>query len=120
MQRITNTNTTNTMTKRAGLLSQVIKVETPDTIINEYGERVQTYHVSYTTRARVIHDRGSRDLANGEVFNSYSKTFLVRSYVPVSERDLIQYKGKKYRILTIEDRTEDYNDKQIVTELLNE
>lgn len=81
---------------------------------------MQNYAVSYTTRARVINDRGGRDLANGEVFNSYAKTFLVRSYVPISERDLIQFKGKKYRVLSIDDRTEDYNDKQVITELINE
>lgn len=108
------------MTKRAGLLSQVINVLSPQSTKNEYGELVQEYVVTYTTRARVVNDRGSRDLANGEVFNSYSKTFLVRSYVPVSERDLIQYKGKKYRVITIDDRTETSNDKQIVTELINE
>lgn len=108
------------MTKRAGLLSQVINVLSPQSTKNEYGELVQDYAVSYTTRARVIHDRGSRDLANGEVFYSYSKTFLVRSYVPITEKDLIQYKGKKYRVITIDDRTETSNDKQIVTELLNE
>lgn len=98
----------------------MISIHTPDTVTNEYGERVQTYHVSYTTRARVMNDRGGRELQNGEVFNSYRKTFLIRSYVPISERDLIEYKGKKYRVITIDDRTEDFNDKEVITELVNE
>lgn len=105
---------------RAGLLTQPIKILTPQSEINEYGEKVQEYKLKYTTRARVLHDNGTRENNNGEIFYPYQKTFNVRGYVPVDEFDLIEYKGKRYRITTIDDRLEDFNDKLIITDLIND
>lgn len=105
---------------RAGLLNEIIQILTPTSTVNEFGELVQTYNVSYTTRARVSHDSGTRSNENNEIFYNYSKTFTVRSYVPVNEFDLIQYNSKKYRIISIDDRIKQNNDKLIITELINE
>lgn len=106
--------------KRAGLLNEVIKILSPTSTVNEYGETVQTYKETYTTRAKVEHNSGTRTNENNEIFYSYTKTFTVRSYVPVKERDLVEYNGKKYRITTIEDRVKVYNDKLLLTELIND
>lgn len=106
--------------KRAGLLNEVITILTPTSNVNEFGEKVQTYSIRYTTRARVEHDSGTRSNENNEIFYSYQKSFTVRSYVPVNEFDLIQYNGKKYRITSIDDRIKTHNDKLIITELIND
>ena len=106
--------------KRAGLLTKPIKVLTPITTINEFGEQVQEYRFKYRTRARVLHDSGTRTNENGEIFYPYQKTFNVRSYVPISEYDLVEYDRKRYRVITIENRIEDNNDKLVITELIND
>ena len=106
--------------KRAGLLTKPIKILTPITTINEFGEQVQKYELKYKTRARVLHDNGARTIENGEIFYPYQKTFNVRSYVPISEYDLVEFDKKKYRVITIENRVEENNDKLIITELVND
>lgn len=105
--------------KRAGLLNEVIKILEPTSTINEFGEKVQTYNVKYTTRARVEHNNGTRSNENNEIFYSYQKTFTVRSYVPVTEFDLVEYNSKRYRIITIDDRIKVHDDKLLITELIN-
>ena len=105
--------------KRAGLLTKTIKILKPISETNEFGELVQEYQEKYSTRARVLHDSGTRTNENGEIFYPYQKTFNVRSYVPITEFDLIEYDSNKYRVITIENRIEDYNDKLIITELIN-
>lgn len=106
--------------KRAGLLQEIIRIYSPTSTVNEYGEKVQTYVKTYETRARVLHDNGTRTTENNEIFYSYQKTFNVRSYVPVTEFDQIEYNDKRYRILSIEDRVKTSNDKLIITELIND
>lgn len=108
------------MSKRAGLLAEIIHILSPRFVVNEFGEKVQTYVETYKTRARVDHNSGNRSLENNEIFYWYQKTFTVRSYVPINEFDLIQYNNKRYRVLSIEDRIHDYNEKLIITELVNE
>ena len=91
----------------------------PHSETNDFGEKVQTYSVTYETRARVLDDSGTRTIENGEVFHSYDKTFNVRSYVPITEKDQVEYLGKRYRVLSIEQRQEQ-DDKLIETELIND
>ena len=104
---------------RAGLLTRPITILTPKTTINEFGEQVQEYEFKYKTRARVLHDNGSRDIVNGEIFYPYKKSFNVRSYVPINEFDIIEFEGHQYRVVTIDNRIEKTNDKLVVTELIN-
>lgn len=106
--------------RRAGLLTQIIEIKSPTYQINEFGEKVQSYNVTYRTRARVTNDNGERTIENNEIFYSYTKTFQVRSYVPVKDKDLIHFKGQDYRILNIEDRKEEENDIVIHTVLVND
>lgn len=106
--------------RRAGLLNEEIKILSPSITTNEFGEKVQTYSVTYTTRANVEHTSGSRTLMNSEIWHDYKKAFKVRSYVPVSDEDLVLYDGKKYRILTIDNKIKISNEKVLITELVNE
>ena len=103
----------------AGRLNEQITIKTPKTVINDYGERVETYEVKYETRAAVQNDSGTRSNENDEIVYSYGKTFNVRRYVPVKETDIIIWQGREYRIITIQDRRE-WNDKLVTTELINE
>lgn len=105
--------------KRAGLLNEIIEIYRPTTTINDYGERVETYELIYTTRAEIINDSGGRTVENHEIVNTYNKTFNVRYYVPVLDTDEIRWQNKRYRIITTEKRR-NYNDIQIKTELINE
>ena len=106
--------------KRAGLLTKRITILEPQSVKNAYGELVQKYVEKYHTRARVFDQSGDRTQENGEIYYAYNKTFQVRSYVPVNDIDLVSYNGKKYRITSIEDRTEEENDKLIYGEQVNE
>lgn len=105
--------------KRAGLLNEIIKLYKPTTIINDYGEREDTFELYYTTRARVLNDGGSRNVTNDEIVFPYSKTFQVRYYVPVQDTMQVEWQNKRYRIISTEKRR-DENDILIKTELINE
>ena len=72
-----------------------------------------------TTRAKVNHSKGNRELQNEEIFYNYSKTFVVRIYVDIRDADRIKYGDKFYRVTSIEPDTQSQQ-KIIVTELVNE
>lgn len=103
----------------AGRLNEIIKIYHPTVTTNDYGEASEEYKLSYTTRAKVDHNSGTRTIENDEIVFDYNKTFTVRSYVPVTDVDRIEWQGKMYRILTTQQRRE-YNDIMITTELINE
>lgn len=103
----------------AGRLNEVVKIFDAVETVNEYGERSVEYVHHYTTRARVDFNTGNRSTENDEIVFNYYKTFNLRSYVPIVETSLIEWQGKRYRILTIEFRRE-YNDLVVNTELINE
>lgn len=103
----------------AGRLNEVIKIYHPTIIVNDYGEASEVYKLSYTTRAKVDHNSGTRTIENDEIVYDYNKTFSVRSYVPVGNDDRIEWQNKMYRILTSQKRRE-YNDIMITAELINE
>ena len=104
---------------QAGLFNKPITIFEPIDSINEYGERTTEWEWHYGTRAGVSYSSSNREFVNQEEFFSYTVTFTVRSYVPVTERDQIEFRGKRFRILTIEER-ELQNDKLIRAELINE
>lgn len=103
----------------AGRLNEVIKVYNVETTVNDYGERIEDYVLSMTTRARVDFNSGSRTNENDEIVYNYQKTFNVRSYVPVTDTSHIEWQEKMYRVLSVEKRRE-YNDIVVIAELINE
>lgn len=104
---------------RAGLLKERIGIYTNIIYTNEYGEETETWELKFSTRAKLIHNRGQRTMPNGEVFYTSVKTLEVRSYVPVNEFDRIEWDNKTYRILNI-DPDEAQNKKIISIELIND
>ena len=104
---------------QAGLFNKPITIFEPIDSINEYGERTIDWKRRYDTRANVVYASSARENQNSEEFFAYIVTFGVRSYVPVTERCQIEFRGKRFRIITIEER-ELQNDKLVIAELINE
>lgn len=103
----------------AGLLTEKIDILQPIEVGNAFGEKEVIYTPKYTTRARVIYDSGNREIVNDEIFYLYNVSFQMRIYVPITETSLIQWNGKRYRVLSIQERRE-YSDKMVKTALANE
>ena len=93
---------------QAGLLKNPIDIYKAVITTNEYGEQATEWVKAYSTRARLIHDSGNRQLPNGEVYYNYVKTFEIRQYVPISDFDRIFFDGNFYRILDIEPNNEQH------------
>ena len=97
----------------AGRLKEVITIQKPTISQNEYGANGTQWTDYITTRSDVQFESGNRDTEN------YTKIFTIRYYHNIDEKDRILWKGKLYRILSVEpDR-----DKQSIiirTELIND
>lgn len=104
---------------RAGLLEKLIEIYKPQITINEYGEQNEEFVYYRTIRAREIYNSGSRANENGDITYNYQRTFEVRHYQPISERDRIKYNGKMYIILSVEPRDRD-NYLRIDCDIVNE
>lgn len=104
---------------RAGLFKEQIEIIRAEITKNDFGEETTEWKTIYNTRARLIHDSGSRNLSNEEIVYSYIKTIMVRYYVPVEEFDRIMWNGKTFRIHEIEP-SEDKSFKTIKIELVND
>lgn len=104
---------------QAGLLNELVEIYKPSIESNEFGEQVQVYIKRVDTRAQVIYDSGQRNTSNNEIIYNYQKTFKFRRYIELMENYQLKYKGKMYRILSIEDIRQ-YNHKVVRAELINE
>jgi len=104
---------------KAGKLRDIIEIFKPVLNTTEYGDSVTSYEFHYKTRAEVIYNSGTKTNENNEVFYSTSRTFRVRYYVDVTEPMRIKFKDKYYQIISIEPNKY-YNNKTIITELVNE
>ena len=70
-------------------------------------------------KAQVISNSGNKQDQNYETDYVYTKTFVMRSYVPCKEWDRILYKDKMWNVISVdEDRI--MNNKTIVATLVNE
>lgn len=105
--------------RRAGLLNEIIDIYTLSATVNDYGEREETYMKTYTTRAAVNNDGGVRNVVNSEIVFPYTKSFIVRYYVPVGDTNQIEWQGTRYRVLSVEKRRA-FNDILIRTEIIND
>lgn len=89
---------------RAGLLSEVIKVERPVTTTDEFGANyIQWETFISKTKAQVTYSSGNRLNENNEIIFAYEVVFTVRIYHQIDERMRIIWKNKKYRILSLEE-----------------
>ena len=103
----------------AGQYNEIVKIYKSTETTNDYGERVVELVYICQTRAKVEASGGTRTNENNEIVYDLSKRFYVRSYIPVEDTTIIEYDGRKYRVITFDKRKEN-NDIQIVTELINE
>lgn len=104
---------------RAGLLTEIIDILSPNKVVSEYGEEKTEYIKSYRTRAQVVVQPSSREVSNDEIVYANQYDLRVRYYVPVEEFDLIVWHGKRYRILSIQPKRE-WNEKMLKIEKINE
>ena len=103
----------------AGQYNEIIKIYKTVETINDYGEREMTQVFVFKTRAKHEATSGTRNNENNEIVYDHTKTFYVRSYVPVTDTSIIEFEDKKYRVISIDKRKEN-NDIKIVTDLINE
>lgn len=100
------------------LLKQPIDIY--ELVVNktEYGTIQSSYTLKYHTRSYVKFNSENMTVSEGEIFFPVNRTFIIRSYVPVVETDLIEFEGKRYRILSI-NKNKYYNDTEVNTVLIN-
>lgn len=105
---------------RAGLLTEIIKVEQPIIVTDDFGaNKLEWKPFINSTRAKVSYSSGNRANENNEIVFAYEVLFTVRIYHQINERMRIIWKNRKYRILSIELNKEQQH--QIIkTELINE
>lgn len=105
---------------RAGLLNEVIKVEQPVTITDEFGANSIKWETFIgRTKAQVTYSSGNRLNENNEIIFAYEVVFTVRIYHQINERMRIIWKNKKYRILSLEENKH-LQSLTIKAELINE
>lgn len=104
---------------KAGLLKEKVYIYKPLVTKTDFGDTKVTYELSYTTRAGVLWNSGSRENENNEIFFAQNKTFIIRRYVPITEQCRIKYENKYYRVLSIEPNKK-YHNLTVETTLINE
>lgn len=104
---------------RAGPLYDKIDILHLVSSRNEFGEQVDQYQKCCSTRAQIVHNSGNKNDVNHETDYTYTKTFVVRSYVPIKEFDRIGYKEHMWNVISIED-DRIMNNKTVVATIVNE
>lgn len=99
----------------AAKLREPIKIYAQSTAMTPYGQVDDTYNVlKYSGRAFVKFNKETVATQEGEVIFTTDRTFIVRHYVPVTERDEIEYDDKRYKIESI-NKNHYYNNIEIYT-----
>ena len=104
---------------KAADLKYKIQIWRQNVETTDFGRTNISYEYKCSTRARVNYLTGNRTLLNDEIFYSIDREFIVRSYVPVENTDIIKFDGGDYQILSI-DKIHEYNDIVIRTTLLQQ
>ena len=104
---------------RAGAFEYRIEIYRHAVTQSYSGFQDEVWQLLTTTRANVVQTSGNRVDENNAIFYDYSKTFTVHKYVNVDEFDLVKFKGKYYRILSI-DEDRHLNQKVLMTELVED
>ena len=100
------------------LLKQPIDIYELVVSKTEYGTIQTSYTLKYHTRSYVRFNSENMTVSEGEIFFPVNRTFIIRSYVPVTETDQIEFEGKRYRILSI-NKNKYYNNTEVNTVLIN-
>lgn len=87
----------------AGTLKEIISVEKPMEVRDEFGaNKLVWVKAIEKTRAKVTYSNGNRVNENNEIIFAYEVVFTIRSYHHIEEYYRILWKSKSYRILSIE------------------
>lgn len=78
-----------------------------------------SYCTYYPTRAQVIYTGGARGVRNNEIQTPYTRSFIIRNYVPISDTSWIKWKDKYYRVTSL-DESRQYQEITVQSELVNE
>lgn len=103
---------------QAHLLKNPIDIFELVTTKTEYGTIQTSYELKYHTRSYIRFNSENMAVSEGEIFFPVNRTFIVRSYVPVTETDQIEFEGKRYKILSI-NRNKYYNNTEVNCVLIN-
>ena len=104
----------------SGLLKDIITFQKQFVTVDVYGHEITTYTDAFTTRADVIWNNGNRIVSNDEIVYENTVSFVVRYYCPVEDTMRIKHQDKLYRIISVNPDRDLYNNKTIITELINE
>ena len=81
---------------KAADLKERIKIYRLYTTATVYGDTHDEYKFNYSCRARVNYASGNRTIQNDAIFYSVDREFIVRSYVPVKDTDIIIWNDALY------------------------
>lgn len=87
---------------RAGLLTEKVYVLHPTVTTNAVGEQITEYNDYSVIRARDVSFRQQRQLDNGEMWMQGQRVIETRLYHDICDNDLIEWKEKRFRILSID------------------
>ena len=102
----------------SALLRHPIQIYTLATEKTVYGTIKTSWTEKYSTRAHIIFNSESQVVSEGEIFYPTNRTFVVRSYVPVTETDRIHWDNKDWKINSI-NKNDYYGNIEIQTTLVN-
>ena len=103
----------------SALLTDQIEIYNLTVSKTDYGTIQKTYTYAFTTRAHVIFDSESEVVSEGEILYPINRTFIVRSYAEITERDRIKWNDQYWSIISI-NNNKYYNNKEVRTTLVNE
>lgn len=105
---------------RAGTLNEVISVEKPIVVTDEYGATKHTWQTYINkTKANIGYSTSNRTIENNEIVFAREVLFRVRIYHRITERMRIVWENRKYRILSLE-KDKEKQQLTIKTELIND
>lgn len=85
-------------------MTERVLVMHPTITINKVGEQVTEYEYENITaiRARDVSFRQQRQLDSGEVWMQGVRVIEVRMYHQICNTDIVEWQGKRYRIISID------------------
>ena len=104
---------------RAGLLTEKIVFYRLEKVKTNTGSEDNTYVKEHKCRAKVTYSGGDRTNENGDIFFTHHIIFEIRQGYDFDELYRIEWEGRQYRILCIEQDKHNQSTR-IVTELVND
>lgn len=103
----------------SALLRHPITIYALKTTKTAYGTISTSWVQKYATRAHIIFTNENQVVSEGEIFYPVNRTFVIRSYVPITETDRIKWDEKWWKINSI-NKNDYYGNIEIQTILVNE